>query len=238
MTYNFIKTSIEEAVFTIKLNRPEKRNAFTPTMINEIADAISVANTNDLVKIVVFKAEGPVFCSGMDLKVFKDHSLDTFNSKMKQENISLGEVMERLQKPSIALLEGDVIAGAFLLIANCTYVFSNKNVRFRLPELEIGIFPFQVMASLLNIMPEKKMIQLCLETDYFSVDKAIEVGLVDGYLEDIDLNIIYKRFINFDSKALMAGLFAAKELAKVRKEDHYDFLLKSLHKLKKQTDFK
>ncbi|MCY4778717.1 enoyl-CoA hydratase/isomerase family protein [Sphingobacterium sp. UT-1RO-CII-1] len=236
--YNFIKTSVENAIFTIILNRPEKRNAFTPTMVNEIAHAVSIANANESVKLIVFKAEGPVFCAGMDLNVFKNHSLDTFNPAIKQENISLGKVMEKLQKPSIALLEGDVIAGGFLLIANCTYVFSSKNVRFRLPELEIGIFPFQVMASLLNIMPKKQMIQLCLETDYFSVDKAIEVGLVDGYLEDIDLNTIYKRFMNFDSKALMAGLFAAKELAHIKKEDHYDFLLKSLHKLKKQTNFK
>lgn len=238
MKYNFIKASVEDHVLTITLARAEKRNAFTPTMINEIAEVISLANRETDVKLVVFKAEGPVFCAGMDLKVFKDSTLDDINPAIANKNVSLGEVMEQLEKPSLALVEGDVIAGAFLLIANCTYVYCNKAVRFRLPELELGIFPFQVMASLLKIMPEKKMLQLCLETDYFDADKAVAVGLVDGYLEEIEVVEFFERFKKFDTNALKAGIKAAKQLPKVKAEEQYDFLLRSLHELKEKTTFK
>lgn len=155
MTYNYIKTDITNFVFTLTLARPEKRNAFTPTMVNEIRHALVSANYDDRVKLVLINAEGPVFCAGMDLKTFNDPSLDIQNPHIVNKEISLGEVMEQLNKPSVAILEGDVIAGAFLLIANCTYVFAAEKVRFRLPELSIGLFPFQVMAGLLKVMPEK-----------------------------------------------------------------------------------
>jgi len=61
MKYNFIKTSIEQHVYMLTLARPEKRNAFTPTMVNEINYAIADANFNKDVRLVLIKAEGPVF---------------------------------------------------------------------------------------------------------------------------------------------------------------------------------
>lgn len=235
MKYNFIKTELKQHIFTITLARPAKRNAFTPTMVNEIDHAIHIANADDAVKVVVFNAEGPTFCAGMDLKTFQDPSLDTFNPEVTNKTISLGEVMEQLIKPSVAIVEGDVIAGAFLLIANCTYVYCKREVRFRLPELEIGIYPFQVMASLLKIMPEKTMLQLCLQTDYFAAAEAEKVGLVDGYLEETDSEQLLSNFAKFNTLAITAGISAAKQLPKVKTEERYRFLLAALEDLKEAT---
>lgn len=233
MNYFFIKTSQTDFVFRITLARPEKRNAFTPAMVNEIGHAIAVANQNAQVKLVIFDAEGPVFCAGMDLKTFQNPELDQLNPAIVQQDISLGEVMNQLLKPSVALIEGDAIAGAFLLFANCTYVYCLRKVRFRLPELAIGLFPFQVMASLLKVMSEKKMLQLCLHTDYFSSEKAMEYGLVDGYLEDVSLPEFIAGFKELSSTALLAGIQAAKQLPMIPIADRYSFLLESLAALRK-----
>ncbi|SMG38225.1 enoyl-CoA hydratase/isomerase family protein [Sphingobacterium psychroaquaticum] len=232
MTYNYIKTDITNFVFTLTLARPEKRNAFTPTMVNEIRHALVSANYDDRVKLVLINAEGPVFCAGMDLKTFNDPSLDIQNPHIVNKEISLGEVMEQLNKPSVAILEGDVIAGAFLLIANCTYVFAAEKVRFRLPELSIGLFPFQVMAGLLKVMPEKMMLQLCLNTDYFDREKAKEYGLVDRNLEDVDFLTFVDRFNTVETKALVAGLSAAKELPMITPDKRYNYLLEKLAALR------
>lgn len=232
MNYFFIKTTQQDFVFKITLARPAKRNAFTPAMVNEIGHAIAIANQNAQVKLVIFDAEGPVFCAGMDLQTFQNPSLDTPNPAVQQQTISLGEVMNQLLKPSVALIEGDAIAGAFLLFANCTYVYCLKSVRFRLPELAIGLFPFQVMASLLKVMTEKKMLQLCLQTDYFSSDKALEYGLVDGFLEDLVLADFIASFKDLSSAALLAGIQAAKQLPMVPLQDRYSFLLESLSALR------
>ena len=235
MNYNFIKTKQEEYCFYLSLARPEKRNAFNPEMIREIAHAVAEANENTAVKVVVIQAEGSVFCAGMDLKAFQEAGAASNNSDKQVPSLSLGEVMEQLHKPSIAWVEGDVIAGAFLLIANCTYVFCRQDVRFRLPELAIGIFPFQVTASLLKVMSEKQMLQLCLNTDYFDAGQAINYGLVDGYAEEMDLNSFVARFESFDGDALKAGIAAAKQLNGLSIADRYPFLLKELDQLREKV---
>ena len=89
MKYNFIKTSIDHHVFKLTLARPEKRNAFTPTMVNEISHAILEANENKTVRLVLINAEGPVFCAGMDMKTFENHELDILNPEIQNQNISL-----------------------------------------------------------------------------------------------------------------------------------------------------
>lgn len=237
-TYQYIKVNKKDFRMEVTLARPEKRNAFTPTMVNEIALAFQNANDDDAVKVVVLKAEGPVFCAGMDLKTFENEDLDIRNPQIENKNISLGEVFAGLHKPSVAVVEGDAIAGAFLMIAGCTYVFCSGNVRFRLPELNLGIFPFQVMASLMQVMPEKKMLQLCLHTDYFSVQEAMEYGLVDGFLEEINIEGFLARFKDISSSAVVAGFKAARELPSVAIEKRYGFLLKSLHALKSSEEVK
>lgn len=234
MEYKFIRLGLDRhrKEATLVLAREEKRNAFTPTMVNEIAHAINQINDDPNVNLVIMKAEGPVFCAGMDLKTFNDSTLDTLNPNIVNQDLSLGDVIRGLIKPSIAIIEGDVIAGAFLLVLGCSYVYAAPNVRFKLPELDLGLFPFQVMASLLRIVPEKKVLQLCLETDYFDVKRAIELGIVDGLLdtEKVDERINYLR--NVEVEALTAGIKSLHELSDMNSSLQYDFLKSRLNQLR------
>lgn len=232
MKYMYIKTAIVDFRMEVTLARPEKRNAFTPTMVNEIAHAFEEATTNDAIKVVLLKAEGSVFCAGMDLKTFQDESQDSLNPAIQNKNISLGQVFDDLQKPSIAMVEGDVIAGGFLMILGCTYVFAKKSIQLRLPELALGIFPFQVMASLLKVLPEKKVLQLCLETEYFPADKALKLGIIDGYLEDTDTEALISSFAKADAPVLRAGIKALRELPSIQKEEQFIYLKNVLDRLK------
>ncbi|WDF68771.1 enoyl-CoA hydratase/isomerase family protein [Sphingobacterium oryzagri] len=232
MLYKYIRTERSDYSLTLTLARPEKRNAFTPTMVNEIAHALAAVAADDDVRLVIFKAEGPVFCAGMDLKTFQDPLLDNPNPHIVNKNISLGEVLDNFHKPTLAILEGDVIAGAFLLVLGCTYVLAAEHVRFRLPELALGIFPFQVMASLLKIMPEKKALQLCLETDYFDVQRALDYGIVDSLLSERSEEIIKARFADVQVKPLQAGIKALRALPKIAADQRFSFLKESLEKLR------
>ncbi|MCA5005395.1 enoyl-CoA hydratase/isomerase family protein [Sphingobacterium bovistauri] len=233
--YKFIKVEKIEHQFILTLARPEKRNAFTPTMVNEIHHAFEEANDDDKIKLVIIKAEGPIFCAGMDLKTFENPELDVKNPAIQNENISLGEVFDQLLKPSIALVEGNVIAGGFLIILGCTYVFCNQNVQFKLPELEIGLFPFQVMASLLKVMPEKKALQLCLETNYFDAIKAEENGIVDGFIDENDLNQLINSYDNKSTKAIKSGIESLRYLPSIPDQNRYQYLKNMLEKLKENN---
>lgn len=232
MQYNFIKVNKEGFIFHLTLARPEKRNAFTPTMVNEILHAFEDANADETIKIVIIRADGPVFCAGMDLKTFADSNLDKANEAIENRDISLGEVFDKLVKPSLAILEGDVIAGAFLIVLGCTYVYAQEAVKFKLPELDLGIFPFQVMASLLKVMPEKKVLQLCLDTRAFDMNKAIELGIVDGYYDSEKIKSLVAGFEHTDVNALKLGIASLRELPNMNRKNQYAYLKGQLEQLR------
>lgn len=224
MEYKFIKIETEKHVGKLILARSAKRNAFTPTMVNEIYHAFQYFNQHDGIKVVIIEAEGSVFCAGMDLKTFENPLLDDPNPGIVNQNISLGEVFDSLLKPSIALVEGHVIAGGFLIILGCTYVFCKEEVEFKLPELDLGIFPFQVMASLLKVMPEKLVLQLCLETGFFNSKRAMELGIVDGFIDDRKIESLIDSFENKPIKAIQAGIKALRTLPDMHQKDRFSYL--------------
>lgn len=238
MKYNFIETNVEGYIFSLTLAREAKRNAFTPTMVNEIAHALETANSLDEVKVVVLRAKGPVFCAGMDLKTYQNPELDTLNPEINNEQISLGEVFDRLTKPSIALVEGDVIAGGFLFILGCTYVLAKENLYFKLPEINLGIFPFQVLAGLIRVMPEKKALQLCLDGQPFPSAKALEYGIVDTILEENTLRDLLATFEGKNTYAIQAGMEALKAIRGMDSKEQYAYLLGCLTKLKDKEEVK
>jgi enoyl-CoA hydratase/carnithine racemase len=236
--YNFIKTSIDQHIFRLTLARPEKRNAFTPTMVNEINHAILEANANKMVRLILINAEGPVFCAGMDMKTFENPVLDQLNPEIQNQNISLATAIGQLNKPSIAIVEGDVIAGGFLIVLECTYIFANKDARFSLPEVKRGIFPFQVLASLLKFIPQNKALDLCITAKSISASEAKDLGIVYEFLEETKISELINTIIENAPKAIYSGFEALKKLRELSEIEKIPFLLQSLENLKQTKDAK
>lgn len=238
MKYNFIKTSIEHHIFKLTLARPEKRNAFTPTMVNEINYAIAQANLDKEVRLVLINAEGPVFCAGMDMITFENPELDTLNPNIKNENISLATAIGQLNKPSIAIVEGDVIAGGFLIVLECTYIFASKDAKFSLPEVKRGIFPFQVMASLIKYIPQNKVLDLCITAREITASQAKDLGIVYDFLEEDKLTHLISIIVANAPKAISSGYEALKKMGSLSAKERITYLLQSLEDLKQTKDAK
>jgi enoyl-CoA hydratase/carnithine racemase len=238
MKYNFINTCIEEHIFKLTLSRPEKRNAFTPTMVNEINYAIAEANHNKDVRLVLINAEGPVFCAGMDMKTFENPELDTLNPEIQNQNISLASAIGQLNKPSIAIVEGDVIAGGFLIALECTYIFAAKEARFSLPEVKRGIFPFQVMASLIKYIPQNKVLDLCITARDITASQAKDLGIVYDFLEEDKLTHLINIIVANAPKAISSGYEALKKMGSLSDKERITYLLQSLEDLKQTKDAK
>lgn len=236
MTYNFIKTKTENHVFTLTLARPEKRNAFTPSMVNEVNHALSFANSEKEIRLVIINAEGPTFCAGMDLKTFENPELDFKNSEIENKNISLAQAVSQLNKPSIAIVEGDVMAGGFLIILNCTYVFAKKEVKFSLPEVKRGIFPFQVLGSLLKLMPQNKAMDLCISAKSFDTQEAINLGIVYDFYTEASFNNLQTSLLSNAPLAISRGFEALKKLEELPESEKLEYLLEKLADLKKSKD--
>ena len=225
-TFAFIQLKFEAYVLTITLNRAEKKNAIHPHMVQEIAFAMQFAKQTNAVRAVVINALGDVFCAGADLKAFMG-VVGEFESSIPKsdQEILLGELFNKVHKPVISKIEGDVYAGGLFFLAGPTYVVCNENVKIDLPEVKRGLFPFQVMASLLEIMPKRKVIDWCINGDAIDANKAFEYGLVThlSTKETIDetVNTIINKLLENSPTAIRLGLEAADYINKTESEHQY-----------------
>ena len=140
----FIECYVNSNNLTVTLNRPAKKNALHPQMVNEIAFALSHAHHNSKIRVVVFKANGDIFCSGADLKAFMGIS-EEFKSTIPNPSnpILLGEIFNQVHKPIICQLHGNIMAGGLFFIAGSHFTIASKNVKLGLPEVKRGLFPLR-----------------------------------------------------------------------------------------------
>lgn len=244
ITFLYIKASLSGHIFTITLNRPEKRNAFTPTMAEEITFALAYAHFNPEVWCVIVNASGPVFCAGADLNAFHDQFADVKNPDLPviREEAKLGDAFAQLLKPSIAQVEGPVLAGGFLIICGCTFVVSTNDATYSLPEVKRGIWPMQVMASLMQIVPARKVLEMCITAKNYDAQEAHSVGLVTQISDKeniADTVMMLAHQIRQNAPlAIQTGMKALRDLSEIPENQRHSFLKAQLDLLLQTDDAK
>jgi enoyl-CoA hydratase/carnithine racemase len=173
----FVRTTLQSHVLTIELARPEKKNALHPVMLRELAFALEHARENPAVRVVVLSAQGPIWCAGADLRAMAGGDDPQSTVPEPQRPILLGELVPGVCKPIIAKVHAPVMAGGILLLAGCTYVVAADSATFGLPEVKRGLFPFQVMAALLDRMPAQKVLDWCIRGRELGAQEALALGL-------------------------------------------------------------
>ena len=137
-------------------------------MIEELAMCTDYANSNDSIRAVIYKSIGDTFCAGLDLNDFKE----------SENTIQIADIFNKLYKPKLVVLEGNVYAGGLLIVACANHVISKKGVKLSLPEVKRGLFPFQVMDSLLRIMPERIVIDWCTKVKTLDAEYCHKFNLI------------------------------------------------------------
>lgn len=239
--FEFMNYEFKNHVFSIILNRPKKKNALHPQMLNELAYLCQYAHSEKKVRAVVFKSVGDVFCSGLDLTIFSGDYKNTISSISKPKSkILLGELLTKLHKPKICQLEGNVFAGGILILAGCNYVISKKGVLIGLPEVKRGIFPFQVMESLSKIIPQKKLIDWCIRGCDLKIKKAKKLGIIDKIVELKNIEKSVQKWlseiIENSPIAINYGLEAVDKI--YNSETNHEYLSQLLEKSSNSNDAK
>ncbi len=177
--FAFLEVSESEHTLYITLDRARKKNAMHPHLLNELAFALHYAKVRKEVWTVVLGAKGNVFCAGADLKAFMGIS-EPFESSIPAPNgeVLIGRLFPEVHKPVFLKLEGDVYAGGIILLATATYIVAADGVRMGLPEVKRGLFPYQVMAALLEVMPQRKVIDWCVRGNMLSTQEGLDAGLL------------------------------------------------------------
>lgn len=244
VSFQLIKTEQEGKLFTITLNRAEKRNAFTPTMLQELAFALAYAHQSQDIWCVLVEAEGPAFCAGMDLHIFQNPELDITNETLPKpiKEITIGDAFKNLQKPCIAKVEGSVFAGGFLIIGGCSFVVSVDEALFGLPEVKRGIFPMQVMATLLKIMPQRKAMEMAILGKNYSAKEAFELGIVTHLSTKENIEQETKFLINSILEnspfAIKKGFEAINNFQNLPEKEQHPYLLGILQEIRESEDAK
>jgi len=234
----YIKVRQEEHVFYLTLARPGKRNAFTPVMVSEMAFALKKANESSEVRVVVIEAEGPVFCAGMDLNVFNNPEAEAGNPLVPVSDVPLAEAVSQLDKPSVALVKGPVIAGGFLIIGECTFVVAGPEASFSLPEVKRGLFPMQVMATLSKSLTQRKLLEMCILGNTYSAIDALEMGLITHLTEDPEMltRQLAEQISDNAPFAIKKGIEALKTLGSLAEAGHQKYLKTKLEEIRSSED--
>jgi enoyl-CoA hydratase/carnithine racemase len=233
--HKFAHLLVEENnhLLTLTLNRPEKKNALNPTLFKELAYTLSYAHHNRNIWAVVIAANGDVFCAGADLKSFSGNTEQVISTVPEPKNeVVLGDIFNSLHKPCIAKVHAPVYAGGFLIVCGCTHVIASKNATFSLPEVKRGLFPFQVMQSMLQIMPARTVLDWCIRAKTLSTEEARQIGLVTKVVDAEKLNDEVQQLVDeifqFSPSAIRLGLEAFDNLKNIPAKEAHSYLKQML----------
>lgn len=223
----------ENHLLTLTLNRPEKKNALNPVLFNELGYALSYAAYSRQIWAVVIAAKGNVFCAGADLKAFAGATEETESTVPPASGeIVLGNIFNALHKPCIAQVHAPVYAGGFLIVCGCTHVIATQQASFSLPEVKRGLFPFQVMQSMLQIMPARQVLDFCIRAKTANADEAEKLGLVTKVVPSERLEEEVQSLVNeifqYSPSAIRLGLEAFDNLKHIPAAEAHSYLKQML----------
>jgi enoyl-CoA hydratase len=167
-------------VATIALDQPETRNALSDELLDDLLAALASARADDAVRCVVLASTHErVFSAGGDLKGFasdvplvrKHFATDRFPRVFT----AFGE----LGKPSLCAANGHVLAGALGIALACDLIVASETARFGTPEINVGVFPFMIMALIYRNVGRKKTTELLLLGERIDAREAERIGLVN-----------------------------------------------------------
>ena len=177
-----------DGVKTITLNRPEKRNALSPLLIEELTQALHEAETCDC-GVVILTGAGPAFCAGLDLE-----NLETMHASTPEENRRDSENMARelrtlydFPKPIIAAVNGPAIAAGMALATIPDFTLATPEAKFGYNEVRVGFVPAIVASFLIRQVGESRTRELLLSGRIINAREALQLGLVTQIVDQKDL---------------------------------------------------
>jgi methylglutaconyl-CoA hydratase len=184
LSYKTILIAEVAGVRTITLNRPERRNAMTPELQEELIAALQEAAASNC-RLVVLRGAGDAFCSGLDLSVLQSmNDKSAADHRADAERIAtLFRTLYELPKPTIAAVHGPAIAGGTGLATLCDFTLAVPAAKFGYTEARIGFVPALVSAFLALQIGDKRARDLLLTGRFFDAAEAYRLGLVNEVVQ-------------------------------------------------------
>ncbi|MYZ47569.1 p-hydroxycinnamoyl CoA hydratase/lyase [Propylenella binzhouense] len=230
--YENVLVNIHDGIAWVTLNRPDKRNAMSPALHYDMDDALARLETDPDAAVIVITGAGGNFSAGQDLKKFF-RELDSNPAEKKKAaeaaNRWRWERIYNYRKPTIAMVHGYCVGGAFMQLLACDFAIAAKSATFSLSEVNWGILPGALVAKVVAdaLLPRHAMYYACLG-DAFDGDEAARIGLVnyavpDGELEKATEDLAV-RLMKKSPEVLRATKQAMRHVRSMDFAQAYDYL--------------
>jgi enoyl-CoA hydratase/carnithine racemase len=178
-----------EGIGTLVINRPDRLNSIGAVTIDEMVHCLEEARADPAVRVVVLTGAGDrAFCAGADLG-----SMDAGESKFKEQMarerfVRLNELLPDLGKLVIAKIRGYALAGGLGLAVACDLAIAADTAVLGMPEIDVGIFPMMIMASITRNVPRKKAVELLFTGKRIRAAEAEALGLITRAVPEAELD--------------------------------------------------
>lgn len=183
-----VLAEVRDAALWLTINREKVRNALNDSVLETLADHIRSATRDPAVRAIVITGAGQrAFCAGGDLR--SDSA--TFEFDYSRPSTSYADLMRAAfatTLPLIARVNGHCLAGGMGVLAMCDMAIASEEALFGLPEVKIGMFPMQVVATLRRILSERVIAELCYTGDSIPASQALHVGLLNHVVPATELD--------------------------------------------------
>jgi enoyl-CoA hydratase len=170
----------ESGVATITLNDPDTRNALSAELLGGLIEAFERARDAEQVRCVVLaSSHEKTFSSGANLGGFAGEQPLVHKHFGSERFVGLFRLIGALGKPTICAAGGHVLAGALGIALACDLIVASEEASFGTPEINVGTFPFMIMALIYRNVPRKKANELLLLGERWSAQEALAAGLVN-----------------------------------------------------------
>ncbi len=216
------------AAFWIAINRPEKRNAMNADVIAGIAHGYRRAHDDADIRAIVLTGAGEkAFCAGADLA----NSGSAFAQDFAKPNGDLADLMRLSQnatKPAIARINGVCMAGGMGLLCMTDMAVAADTAIFGLPEVQVGVFPMQVLALLQSIAPRRLVNEWCITGEPFDARTAQNAGLLNHIVPAAELDAkvdwLIARISDKSPTAIRRGKYAMRAIASMSFDESIAYL--------------
>ena len=211
----------DEVSARIVLNRPEKRNALSLALMNELIHALEEVSREPDLRAVVLEGAGPAFSAGHDLGELTGRDLG-FYQEVFDVCTRLMELVHRLPQPVIAKVHGVATAAGCQLVAACDLAVASASARFATPGVKIGLFCSTPMVPLSRAIGRKRAMEMLLTGELIDAETAAEWGLVNRVVADDELDAAVAELVEkiARSSPLTVGIGKEAFYAQVELDEH------------------
>ena len=233
--FQVLKYDKAGAICTLTLNRPERRNALSAQLVNELIVGLETAGADPEIRVIVLTGAGGSFCSGGDLSQMSGAGGDEVGDMpIRGGFVELNLAFTTVGKPVIARIERYAYAGGLGLVCACQFAIAEDTAKFCTPEIDRGLFPMMIMANIFRNIPRRKGLEMLLLGDKMSASEAADLGIINRAVPadqlDDAVNELAQKLASKSPAILKLGLEAFYEQDNKRIEDALPYLQEMLMK--------